>query len=51
MLPTELVQARPRSYGLGSMTERAELAGGRLEVRSRPGDGTAVTAIVPARPG
>jgi two-component system, NarL family, sensor kinase len=37
------------AYGLRSMTERAELVGGRLEVRSRPGSGTTVTAVVPAR--
>ena len=34
------------SYGLRSMTERAELVGGRLEVSSRPGGGTTVTAVV-----
>jgi signal transduction histidine kinase len=30
-----------------SMAERAELVGGTIEVRSRPGAGTAVTVIVP----
>jgi signal transduction histidine kinase len=35
------------SYGLASMAERAELVGGRLEVVSRPGVGTTVTASVP----
>jgi signal transduction histidine kinase len=35
------------SYGLRSMTERAELIGGRLAVTSRPGVGTTVTATVP----
>jgi signal transduction histidine kinase len=39
------------SYGLRSMTERAELVGGRLTVISRPGLGTTVTAIVPVRSG
>jgi len=39
------------SYGLRSMTERAELVGGRLTVTSRPGLGTTVTATVPARSG
>jgi signal transduction histidine kinase len=39
------------SYGLRSMTERAELVGGRLTVTSRPGLGTSVTATVPARSG
>ncbi len=34
-------------YGLLSMAERAELVGGRLNIRSRPGSGTAVTAIIP----
>jgi two-component system NarL family sensor kinase len=38
------------SYGLRSMTERAELMGGRLTVASRPGLGTTVTATVPLRP-
>jgi two-component system, NarL family, sensor kinase len=38
------------SYGLRSMTERAELMGGRLTVASRPGLGTTVTATVPMRP-
>jgi two-component system, NarL family, sensor kinase len=38
------------SYGLHSMTERAELVGGRIEVTSRPGLGTVVTAVVPLRP-
>lgn len=35
------------SYGLVSMTERARLLGGRLEVRSQPGGGTSVIARVP----
>ncbi|WP_235633099.1 GAF domain-containing sensor histidine kinase [Mycolicibacterium fluoranthenivorans] len=39
-----------RGYGLLSMTERAELVGGRLAIRSRPGSGTAVTASVPLQP-
>ena len=34
-------------YGLLSMAERAELVGGRLNIRSRPGSGTAVTATIP----
>lgn len=36
-------------YGMTSMAERAELIGGRLEVVSRPGQGTTVTARVPAQ--
>jgi two-component system, NarL family, sensor kinase len=34
-------------YGLLSMAERAEIVGGRLNIRSRPGSGTAVTATIP----
>lgn len=33
--------------GLSSMRERAQLAGGSLEIRSRPGSGTTVSVIVP----
>ena len=35
------------SYGLRNMAERAELMGGRLEVTSRAGVGTTVTAVIP----
>jgi signal transduction histidine kinase len=38
------------SYGLRTMAERAELMGGRLEVTSRPGLGTTVTAVIPLSP-
>ncbi|HME50398.1 GAF domain-containing sensor histidine kinase [Mycobacterium sp.] len=34
-------------YGLLSMAERAEIVGGRLNIRSRPGAGTAVSATIP----
>jgi signal transduction histidine kinase len=34
-------------YGLLSMAERAEIVGGRLNIRSRPGTGTSVTATIP----
>ncbi len=34
-------------YGLLSMAERAEIVGGKLNIRSRPGAGTAVTATIP----
>lgn len=37
-------------YGVLSMAERAELVGGRLNIRSRPGLGTAVTATIPLPP-
>jgi two-component system, NarL family, sensor kinase len=39
-----------RGYGLLSMSERAELVGGRLNIRSRPGSGTSVTATIPFPP-
>jgi signal transduction histidine kinase len=38
------------SYGLHNMAERAELMGGRLEVASRAGLGTTVTAVIPVGP-
>ena len=34
-------------YGMLSMAERAELVGGTLKVRSRPGAGTTVTVTIP----
>ncbi len=34
-------------YGVLSMSERAELVGGQLNIRSRPGVGTTVTATIP----
>lgn len=37
----------PGGYGMLSMAERAELVGGRLSVRSRPGAGTTVIVTVP----
>ncbi len=37
-------------YGLLSMAERAEIVGGRLNIRSRPGAGTAVIATIPLPP-
>jgi two-component system NarL family sensor kinase len=39
-----------RGYGLLSMSERAELVGGRLNIRSRLGSGTSVTATIPLPP-
>ena len=43
-------QAGEISYGLRTMAERAELMGGRVEVTSRAGLGTTVTAVMPAGP-
>jgi signal transduction histidine kinase len=37
-------------YGVLSMAERAELVGGLLNIRSRPGSGTSVTATIPLPP-
>jgi signal transduction histidine kinase len=34
-------------FGLRGMAERADLVGGRLDVRSRPGRGTTIEARVP----
>ena len=39
--------AKGRGLGLISMAERARLADGRLDVWSRPGDGTTVRALIP----
>ena len=39
---------RSDGFGLTSMRERAELAGGTLELRSAPGEGTTIVARVPA---
>ncbi len=45
-------QRRPAGgLGLIGMRERAEIAGGRLTVRSRPGEGTTVELTFPAAPG
>jgi two-component system sensor histidine kinase DegS len=38
-----------RNFGLQFMRERAELIGARLDVRSRPGDGTVVRLAIPTR--
>jgi len=37
-----------RSLGLASMRERVELVGGKLRVDSVPGEGTTISAWVPA---
>lgn len=45
----DLVKAarRQKSVGLLSMRERAELIGGTLQIQSTPGNGTAVTLLLP----
>jgi len=47
----DLVKAarRPKSVGLLSMRERAELIGGSLQIQSTPGQGTAVTLLLPIK--
>jgi signal transduction histidine kinase len=44
--PTGTGDEQP-GYGMQSMTERAELVGGSLQVRSQPGAGTTIVATVP----
>jgi signal transduction histidine kinase len=39
--------ARTVGFGLIGMRERAELAGGSVELRSAPGEGTAIVATIP----
>jgi len=41
------VARRQRSVGLLAMRERAELIGARLQVQSTPGQGTAITLLLP----
>jgi signal transduction histidine kinase len=41
-------KARTDGFGLVGMRERAELAGGTLELRSTPGKGTTIVATIPA---
>jgi two-component system NarL family sensor kinase len=40
-------QTRPQNHGLVGMRERAKLLGGRLQVSTKPGGGTRITARVP----
>ena len=41
-------EVRTDGFGLIGMRERAELAGGTLELRSAPGAGTTIVAAIPA---
>jgi two-component system sensor histidine kinase DegS len=47
--PGEAAARGRRNFGLQFMRERAELIGARLDVRSRPGDGTVVRLAIPTR--
>ncbi len=42
------LSAPTEGFGLIGMRERASLAGGELELRSAPGDGTTIVALIPA---
>ena len=39
---------RPQGIGVSGMKERVEMLGGRFEIKSRPGEGTLLTASLPA---
>ncbi|MDI3298533.1 MAG: sensor histidine kinase [Bacillota bacterium] len=49
--PEQLIGQPERSIGLAGMRERAALVGGRLEIRSRPGQGTTVELTIPRKEG
>lgn len=48
---TQVASAGGRHVGLGLLRERARLAGGRLEIDSKPGSGTTLTLRLPLAPG
>jgi signal transduction histidine kinase len=47
-LPQDAIVAAPGHMGLAAMRERAEMAGGRCELRSLPGAGTTLTVWLPS---
>jgi signal transduction histidine kinase len=47
-LPQEAIVAAPGHMGLAAMRERAEMAGGRCELRSLPDAGTTLTVWMPS---
>ncbi len=48
--PPGLLEAGGRGFGLTSMQERARLVDGQISIRSAPGVGTEIVAVVPALP-
>ncbi len=46
--PTTTDYVATHQLGIIGMQERANLLGGKLEIESRPGEGTRITAVVPA---
>jgi signal transduction histidine kinase len=44
---TQLLQDSNRAFGVAGMRERVELAGGKFDIHSRPGEGTRITAVFP----
>jgi len=42
-----LKEPRPNSYGILGMKERLEILGGQFSIRSQPGEGTEIIAILP----
>lgn len=46
----DLAHAKPSTHGLAGMRHRVEAAAGTLDVTSSPGQGTRITARLPARP-
>jgi len=49
-VPDQMTSSKPRSYGMSSMRERAEVLGGSLLIESAPGSGTRVVVTVPLSP-
>lgn len=48
--PSLFTLARQDHLGIAGAAERAELLGGKLTIRSKPGKGTLVQAVVPLKP-
>ena len=48
---TNFIQSTRPSLGLAGMQERAALLGGKVTIKSRPGEGTIIGSIIPIHPG